>query len=153
MAETHIAGGMAHEIRNTLGAAKLRIGDCQAGPILMESNQCLLSLVKELNEWGETTPEVKKQLLTIFRSLNTYHNGFTKTFREIDRAVDRGLAVTNRMAAYAGLQVQSAYDRVDIATIVDALCETYQDGFRDHGITIEKEIENESSCQETVQRP
>ena len=147
MTEINIAGGMAHEIRNTLGAAKLRLGDRQSGRLLEESNQCLLKLFREFNRCGdETTAEEKKQLLTIFRSLSAHHTAISKTIGEIDRAVARGLTVTNRVAAYAGFQAEPSYDRIDPAAIVRTLCETYEEGFLGHGITIERTIQKDLCC-------
>jgi signal transduction histidine kinase len=147
MTEIHIAGGMAHEIRNALGAAKLRISKARTSFPLEEGNQHLLELFRQAGGRQDLTQEEKEKLVSHARALKNYLNAFGKTIDEISKAIERGLSVANRVMNYSLLHQETAPQFIDIQSSLENLCETYLESFQELEIEIDLDIEQGGKIQ------
>jgi signal transduction histidine kinase len=147
MTEAHIAGGMAHEIRNALGAAKLRLGESHTIGPLVECNQFLLELFRQAAGRPDLAPEEKEALVIAVRGLKNHYQSFGKTFQEIRQAIERGLSVANRVVNYSLLHQKAVPEFVDVQSTLENLYETYAESFQLLGIVIELDIEHDTKIQ------
>ena len=142
LTETHIAGGMAHEIKNALGAAKLRLENALDQSRLDHSDDGLKNLLNTILEM-DNIPE--NRLATVVRDGRDLHENLRtirKALSEIDMAVKRGIAVTNRVMAYSRLHLDRGNEPVNLVEIIKSLAGTYAESLSRSGIALETFMED-----------
>ncbi|MCJ8500216.1 sensor histidine kinase [Desulfatitalea alkaliphila] len=140
MTEGFIAGGMAHEIRNTLGAAQLRlrqverltqdVGDENPMGQLLDCFRCAYGL--SLDE--------RKVAVQTLRGLYETRRGVRGSLKSIDQAVQRGLNVADRLMDYAMLQQSGIRTICDPGKIVRELVDIYGTTWGRQGIAFQLDI-------------
>lgn len=140
--ESHIAGGMAHEIRNALGAAKLRIDSLATAGIASESYNQLMEMLSVIKENPELSEGTVKKVVKAVRILHDNQKIFEKTFQEVGISTERGLQITNRVMEYSRLHMGSADETVDLNTIFSELESTYKDSLNQNGIILELKLQD-----------
>jgi signal transduction histidine kinase len=141
LVEQHLAGGMAHEIRNALGAAKLRLNDLAASKSLESNIDALYDLFAEMNRIENIPDETKKKLVVIFRRLSDNHNLFGKACREVHRSIVRGLQITNRVMQYSTLHTSVGDTPVNLESTIRELIGNYSPSLERQNIRIVANIE------------
>ena len=68
--ETHIAGGMAHEIRNALGAAKLRLGSLSSTNKIQENQAKLMAILKTIKQQSGISEDSVREVVQAIRVLH-----------------------------------------------------------------------------------
>jgi signal transduction histidine kinase len=141
LTEKHLAGGMAHEIRNTLGAAKLRLRDFDPPNEGSTNLDWIYRLFSEINQFDGLPDEAKKRLAVVFRKLIANYKLSEKNIHEIERSIDRGLRITNRVMDYSTLHSEDEGCDIDLKVAVEELVSTYTDSLKGHRISVYTEIE------------
>ena len=142
LTESHIAGGMAHEIKNALGAAKLRLESALDQNRLDQSDAGLMNLLNTIREMNDIPDNRLAAAVRDGRDLNENLRTIRKALREIDAAVERGVAITNRVMAYSRLHLDRGSEAVNLVEIIKSLDRTYADSLSRSGITLETFMED-----------
>jgi signal transduction histidine kinase len=138
--ESHIAGGMAHEIRNALGAAKLRLDSLSSTGKLKENQDKLMVLLEMVKEQPGLSENALRGVVQAIRVLYDNQKLFEKTFQEVGISTERGLQITNRVMDYSRLHMDKADETVDLNAIFSELESTYKDSLYQKGIALQIEL-------------
>ena len=137
MTEAHIAGGMAHEIRNALGAAKLWTRQARQNEEDASSVDHLMLILKALKGANGVAESEYKNAVQAFRALHEKHKATRQGIHEIDQALDRSLKITYRVLAYAGMEGAKERERVDLQSLAEEFSRLYSGAKDAGGIRIE----------------
>jgi signal transduction histidine kinase len=140
--ESHIAGGMAHEIRNALGAAKLRLDSLSSTNKIQESQGKLMAILNTIKQQSGLSEDSVREVVQAIRVLHDNQKLFEKTFQEVGLSTERGLQITNRVMEYSRLHMDKADEAIDVKAIFAELESTYRDSLNQKGITLELNLQN-----------
>ena len=143
LTETHIAGGMAHEIKNALGAARLRLESVLDQNRLDQSEAGLMNLLNTIREMNRLPDNRLAAAVRDGRDLYETLGTIRKTLRDVDLAVERGIAITNRVMAYSRLHLDMGSEVINLVEIIESLGRTYADSLSRSGIVLETVVEDD----------
>jgi signal transduction histidine kinase len=138
--ERKIAGGMAHEIRNTLGAAKLRLDKASQTGIHKQSYERIMVIVNILRRAVELERQSLKDIVEAVKGIYDIQKGIERTFEEVRASIQRGLSITNRVMNYSR-ELDEIKGEVDLQAVLEELISLYKDSLRDVGIALNIQIE------------
>ena len=133
--ERFIAGGMAHEIRNTLGAAKLRINKILNTAKINENYDKLMSILRLLRSSQNISESSFSTAIQSIRILYESQDLLEKSFQELKVLTDRGLTIANRVMDYSRGKEEDPV-LIDFRDIFEELVSVYREGFSEKGIQI-----------------
>ena len=144
--EAHIAGGMAHEIRNALGTARLQLDHAAERERAGRARESLEDILKSLTRSSENTPDLEglKRAVAGVRRIHEDAKRQGRALEEVSAAVDRGLAITSRVMDYSKLQPSIPKPGESPATeprrLVAELVESYREALEREGIRIRMDL-------------
>jgi signal transduction histidine kinase len=128
---------MAHEIRNALGAAKLRLNDILTSGKVDKNYEKLANILETVKKMQGIPEDSLKTLIQAIRTLHDNQKAFEKTFTEVAVSTERGLQITNRVMEYSRLHLDKAEEEVDLRKIIEELVSTYGESLNRAGIQLE----------------
>ncbi len=138
--ETHLAGGMAHEIKNTLGAAKLRLNKIVTQNQAAQNIEHLKNIIDQADNAGNLSDDFRRQLAGSVRKIYENEKNFQKTFQEVLNSIDSCLEVTNRVMEYSRIQVIRTDEKIDLRTVLEELASTYEDDLSGNEIELHLDL-------------
>lgn len=147
--EAHIAGGMAHEIRNALGTARLQLDRLVEPEVSARAQRALEDILQCLTRSSENGADREglKQAIAGVRRLYEDKKLFGRALEEVSAAVDRGLHITRRVMDYSRLQPSRPGGRegagaalVDPNRLLSELAESYREALAGEGIRLELDL-------------
>jgi signal transduction histidine kinase len=136
LTEVHIAGGMAHEIRNALGAAKIWTLRTKENEAAASGTDELMTIFSTLKATPGISDSDYKHAVRALRTLHEKQKLFRKSLDEIEKAIERSMNLTQRVLSYASQSDQDATQVVDLRNIAEEFAQLYSHEEDDHGIQI-----------------
>jgi signal transduction histidine kinase len=149
--EAHIAGGMAHEIRNALGTARLQLDRVVDSDVATRTQKALEDILRSLTESsgnGSDRDNLKRAVAGV-RRIYDDRNLIKRVLQEVSTAVDRGLRITRRVMDYSKIQPAEEARRihdgasapVDPNRLVSDLAESYREALANEGIRLQLDLQ------------
>ncbi|MEE8110487.1 MAG: ATP-binding protein [bacterium] len=148
--EAHIAGGMAHEIRNALGAARLQLDRLSDPDISAQTQRSLEDILKSLTQSSKSTEDREglKHAVAGVRRIYEDANLVKRALQEVSAAVDRGLGITRRVMDYSKIQPSGPDGAdssglvapVDPNRLVSELAQSYREALEREGIHLRLDL-------------
>ena len=140
MTEAYLAGGMAHEIRNSLGATKLRLYKIVNSELNKDISRKLEAILSDLKDLPDLPSDVLRRTVEHIRFIYEANKKIEKSFIELNNSTERGLQVANRVVDYSKLDLTQDGEEVNLSQIIGELASTYQDSLAEQGIKLSLEV-------------
>lgn len=144
--ETQMAGGFAHEIRNSLAGAKMLLSQMLGYPdknssFTDEIGDSLLQLFEQLAD--HTDPKALKNSAPLIRSVNHSLKKAEKVFDATRKAIETSLNTTNMILEYSKIHNSSrGFDLIDVDTILQQVVEDHRARAAKIGVTMQTRLES-----------
>jgi histidine kinase len=142
-AESHIAGGFAHEMRNALAVTKLvlakvyRGGDANGEPwsVCLDNSQKMMEVFLRVRD--HVPEETLDDISALLAEMNKGEAQVDASLRNISKSVERGLGITGYILKYARVGAdQPGSDVISVQALVSSL----HDDFDANRITVEVDV-------------
>lgn len=143
--EVQMAGGFAHEMRNTLTGAKMLLGRVYIenegrASLCVENSRKLKEIFLRIKD--HTTPEVRAAVAVLLKQLNGNEEVIDTVLGDVGEALERALATTHVILDYARLgRERPGSALVRARPLVEAIVRESEGDFAAHGILVETEID------------
>jgi len=144
--EAQMAGGFAHEVRNALAGAKMRlatVGADRPETICAENSEKLREVFLQARPY--LPEEERPALAAALKQVNANEERIDEALRDTDEALSRALAITHELLEYARTGAEGpGRERVRLAELVRGILRARAEDLANAGIEVLVDIEPEA---------